>query len=112
MIIRIWRTQVDPSRMAEYEHFEQTYSLPMFHQQNGCLGVLFLCTEKDCAALSLWENEQAIEQLATSPTYQATVRQLQSTGLLRGEQSVEVFEIQGGDLEMQAIGILLRGKRK
>ena len=52
MLVRIWRTQVDPFREAEYVAFTQDYSLPMFRQQPGCFGVLFLNAPPDWGALS------------------------------------------------------------
>ena len=109
MIIRIWRTQVNASRTTEYENFAQTYSLPMFRQQEGCLGVLFLRTEKDYAALSLWDSIQVVEKLAHSSIYQETVQQLQATGLLEGQQAVEVFEVRGGFLDLQALAATYEG---
>lgn len=35
MIVRIWRTQVDSSRLSVYELFEREHSLPMFQKQAG-----------------------------------------------------------------------------
>jgi heme-degrading monooxygenase HmoA len=98
MIARIWRTQVDLTRLAEYEQFAQEQSLPMFRQQRGFLGVFFLREHQNCLVLSLWEDRIAVEALATSATYQATVRQLQATGLLLGHSLVELFEVSGGTL--------------
>ena len=95
--------------MAEYERFEQERSLAMFQKQAGFLGVLFLRAPKECAALSLWEDMGAVDALATSPTYQETVSQLRATGLLRGQQSVEIFEARGGTVRSEALVKL--GKR-
>lgn len=53
MIARLWRTQVDVTRRAEYEQFAQEQSLPMFRQQRGFLGVFFLRDHQDCLVLSL-----------------------------------------------------------
>lgn len=98
MIARLWKTQVDVTRLAEYEQFAQEQSLPMFRQQQGFLGVFFSREHQHCLVLSLWRDHTAVEALATSTTYQATVRQLQATGLLLGHQSVELFEVSGGAL--------------
>jgi heme-degrading monooxygenase HmoA len=98
MIARLWRTQVDLTRLAEYEQFAQEQSLPMFRQQQGFLGVFFSREHQHCLVLSLWKDRTAVEALATSATYQTTVRQLQATGLLLGHQSVELFEVSGGAL--------------
>ncbi len=97
MIIRIWRTRVKPSRSSEYEKFAQAHSLPMFRQQAGCLGVLFLHTPHDHAARSLWENAQAVEQLASSPPINRPFRAFRpldgskASPLLRSSKLVAVF---------------------
>jgi hypothetical protein len=96
MLVRLWRTRVDPTREAEYVSFDQDYSLPMFQQQPGCFGVLFLNTPPDWGSLSYWEDDAAIAGLASSRTYLDTVRQLESTGLLIGPPSAEVFAVHGG----------------
>ena len=96
MLVRIWRTRVDPAREAEYVGFAQEYSLAMFRQQPGCLGVLFLNAPPDWGALSYWQNDAALAALDTSPTYLETVRRLDETGLLVGPSSVEVFAVHGG----------------
>jgi hypothetical protein len=38
MIMRIWRTQVDEARAAEYERFAAQQSLPMFRAHRGSKG--------------------------------------------------------------------------
>jgi hypothetical protein len=53
MIARLWRTQVDLTRLVEYEQFAETRSLPMFRQQRGFLGVFFLREHHNCLVLSL-----------------------------------------------------------
>ena len=106
MIARLWRTQVDVTRLAEYEQFAQEKSLPMFHQQQGFLGVVFFREHQHCLVLSLWRDRPAVEALAASATYQATVRQLQATRLLLGHQSVELFEVSGSALFPAALSQL------
>jgi heme-degrading monooxygenase HmoA len=98
VLARIWRTGVDATRLAEYGEFERNRSLPMFRQQSGFLGVLFLREANDrAAALTLWRDEEAIQALEASPLYNLTVEALLATGLLRGEQTVEVFEVRDGE---------------
>lgn len=107
MIIRIWRTEIERAQMAKYEQFAQERSLPMFHQQQGFLGVLFLGMQKDRAVLTIWRDLPAVEALAHSSTYQETAAQLNATGLLIGQTSLEVFEAQGGSLDLQALAHVL-----
>lgn len=103
MIVRIWRTDVDPERVEEYERFAQEHSLPMFKQQQGFLGALFLRSEEGFAVQTLWQDMAAVDALAQSDSYQQTVHRLQDTSLLRGEQTVEVFEQSGGALAFEAL---------
>jgi heme-degrading monooxygenase HmoA len=98
VIIRIWRTAIDAQREDEYRRFEEEQSLAMFRQQPGFLGVLFLRSEVDAAALTIWESREHVDRLADAPSYVATVERLQQTGLLCGEQSIEVFDLVAGDL--------------
>ena len=108
MIVRIWRTQLDNSRMNEFERFERERSLPMFRQQEGFLGVIFLRSQGECAALSLWEDLESVEKLSKS--YRETVQLLESTNLLQGSQSIEVFEERGGIVLMDAMRMAFGGE--
>ena len=99
MIVRTWQTAIDPDRVEEFEAFANTYSLPMFQLQPGCLGVLFSRDGWKTTTLSFWEDQASIDQLETSTTYQETVRRILETKLLRGEQSVMVYPIFGGYLD-------------
>jgi heme-degrading monooxygenase HmoA len=99
MVARIWRTGVNPERFEEYERFARGRSLPMFREQRGFIGVLFMRDEEDRAAvLTLWEDEKAVEELEASPLYRQTVEAIVSSGLLAKEQSVEVFEVLNGQV--------------
>lgn len=103
MPVRTWRVKIHPERINELENFAHTYSLPMFQKQVGCLGVLFTRKGSDCATISVWENAEAIERLKSSSTYRETVRQIEATGMLEGEQSVEVLQSFGGFLNPNKI---------
>ena len=99
MVARIWRTGVKPELFEEYERFARERSLPMFREQRGFIGVLFMREGEDRAAvLTLWEDEKALEELETSPLYRQTVEIILDTGLLAKEQTVEVFEVHGGQV--------------
>ena len=99
MVARIWRTGVKPERIDEYERLAHERSLPMFLEQRGFIGVLFMREEEDRAAvLTLWEDKKAVEELEASPLYRQTVEIILGSGLLAKEQSVEVFEVHGGQV--------------
>ena len=97
MVARIWRTGVKPERFEEYERFARERSLPMFREQRGFIGVLFMREKADRAAvLTLWEDEKEVEDLEVSPLYRQTVEAILGSGLLAREQSVELFKVHGG----------------
>lgn len=99
MIARIWRTGVNPERFEDYHRFAHQRSLPMFRDQSGLVGVLFLRERADRAAvLTLWEDEAAVDEMEDSELYQQTVDDILSGGFLTGDQSVEVFDVHGGDV--------------
>lgn len=104
MIVRTWQTAIDPDRVDEFEAFVNTYSLPMFKLQPGCLGVLVSRDGRMTTTLSLWEDRASIDQLDTSTTYQETVERILATELLRGEQTVKIYPVFGGYLDLEAIG--------
>jgi hypothetical protein len=107
VIVRSWHTQVNPERIAEYEQFTQTISLPMFRQQEGCVGGFFFRIEKMCHVLTLWDSMASIDKLAHSPTYHATVERLEATGMLRGKQPLLYYESHGGFIDPQRLSELL-----
>jgi heme-degrading monooxygenase HmoA len=101
---------VKPERFEEYERFAQERSLPMFREQRGFIGVLFLREEADRAAvLTLWEDEQAVEELEASSAYRQTVEAILGSGFLSKEQSVEVFEVHGGQVSVAELAARLAG---
>ena len=103
MIIRLWTTRVDKSRIAEYEENEKNRSTPMFRQQPGCLGVLFLRSGDNCFALTFWKDLESVERLKTSQSYIEASAFYSDSGMLLGEPSLQVFEVKGGFLESEAI---------
>jgi ATP/maltotriose-dependent transcriptional regulator MalT len=73
-------------------------------KQPGLLGVLFLREAEDQAAsITIWEDRGTVEALESSPSYRRTVRKLAESGLLVREQSVEIFEVAGGALRLEAL---------
>ena len=104
MIVRVWRAKIDPARLDEYQRFEQERCLQMLRKQPGLLGVLFLRQAEDRAALlTIWEDAGAVEALQSSPSYRETTHELAESALLAGSESVEVFEVEGGDLRPEPL---------
>jgi heme-degrading monooxygenase HmoA len=98
VIVRIWRTGIDPTRAGEYERFAEERSLPMFRAQPGFRGVLFTtAADGGRAVVSFWETERAVELLDRSESYRETASALGSSGILRGQQTVEVLIAHGGE---------------
>ena len=98
LIVRIWRTRVDPTRLKGSEVFAERHSLPMFRAPRGFLGVVFAGVGSERAVISLWEDAEAVAALDSSPSYRDTVARISATGFLVGSASVEVFAVHGGDL--------------
>jgi|HubBroStandDraft_5_1064220.scaffolds.fasta_scaffold360309_1 hypothetical protein len=103
MIVRLWTTRVDKTRIAEYEENERKRSTPMFRIQTGCLGTLFLRSGDNCFALSFWKDLESVERLKTSQSYLEASAFYSSSGMLLGEPSLQVFEVKGGFLDADAI---------
>jgi heme-degrading monooxygenase HmoA len=102
--LRIWRAKIALARREEYLRFERERCLPMLRRQPGFLGVLFVRQGEDRAAsLTIWEDIGAVGPLASSPSYRRTARELEEGDLLAGEQSEEVFEVEGGNLRPEAL---------
>ena len=104
MIIRLWRAAIVPARMEEHRHFERERYMPMLRKQPGFLGVLFLrYAGYHASSLTIWEDEGAVEALQSSPSYREIARELSESGQLAGDRSVEVFEVEGGDLRPEPL---------
>jgi heme-degrading monooxygenase HmoA len=102
MVVRIWRTEIDTTRAEEYREFARSRSLPMFRAQPGFAGVLFAGQGSERVVITLWRDLAAAEALERSETYNATVAEIQATGFLRGDSSVEVLEVEGVFLSDEA----------
>lgn len=74
--------------------------------------MLFLGMQKDRAVLTIWRDLPSVEALAHSSTYQETSAQLNATGLLVGQTSVEVFEVQEGFLDLQTLAHVLENTNR
>ena len=104
VILRVWRAKIVPARVEEYRRFERERYMPMLRKQPSLLGVLSLRQAEDHAAsLTIWEDAGAVEALQSSPSYRETVHELAEGGLLAGDQSAEVLEVEGGDLRPEAL---------
>jgi heme-degrading monooxygenase HmoA len=93
VVVRMWRTQIDPLRAHEYERFALEQSLPMFRGQRGFVGVLFERRGSHCAVVTLWADMSAADGLEQSPTYRPTVERRLARGRPTGDSEVERFEV-------------------
>ena len=91
MIVRMWRTQVEASRIDEYEQFAREVSLPMFRAQPGYAGAIMGRDGTDCVVVTLWCSERDVAALETSPFYRSTVQQILARGFLMGEQVTTAY---------------------
>jgi len=98
MIVRTWRTRIDTSRLDEFDTFVRERSAPMFHRQQGLLGVLYAREGEEWLTLTLWRDAAAAKELGSSPSYLAAVEELVGSGMLIGEPVTETFELEGSVL--------------
>jgi heme-degrading monooxygenase HmoA len=104
VILRVWRARINPARIEEYRRFEAERCLPMLRRQPGFLAGLFVRQAGDHAAsLTIWEDRGSVEAVESSPSYRRVVRELAGSDLLDGDQSLEVLEVEGGDLRPEAL---------
>jgi heme-degrading monooxygenase HmoA len=104
VILRVWRAKLNPRRLEGYRRFERERCLTMLRKQPGLLGVLLLRQAEDHAlSLTIWEDAGAVEALESSPSYRETTHELAESALLAGDESVEILEVEGGDLRPEAL---------
>ena len=65
----------------------------MFESLAGCMGHLFARRDDTYLTISMWVGRHAIRAAEESEIYSKTVADIMATGVLRGRQTVEVFEI-------------------
>jgi heme-degrading monooxygenase HmoA len=112
MIMRVWTTAVVVGREADYLKFAQERSALMFLSQPGCLGVLFLKgVDEKHAVCSFWKSDADIALLEISSTYRSTVSDLLSTGILAGEATVQLYDVEGGVLQSFDFSTALERKK-
>ena len=104
MIVRIWRTHVGQARAGDYRGFAHSRSLPMFRAQPGFAGAVFAAPWAERAVISLWRDLASAQALGHSHAYQATVAEIEATGFLQGQATVETFELEEVFLEKAAMG--------
>jgi heme-degrading monooxygenase HmoA len=108
MIVRLWTTHVADGREAEYLAFAQDRSRLMFLSQPGCLGVLFLrAIDGKHVACSFWKSSADIESLASSSSYNATASELAATGILLGQATITVYDVEGGGFNGSTFATIL-----
>jgi heme-degrading monooxygenase HmoA len=67
---------------------------------------------KTAASITIWEDRGAVEASESSPSYRRTARELAQSALLAGDESVEVLEVEGGDLRPEALARALDRTRR
>jgi heme-degrading monooxygenase HmoA len=94
---------VKSGREADFLEYATKRSLVMFLRQPGCLGVLMLRGEQGMhATCSFWSDRNAAEALADSPSYQETVAGLVALGVLVGDATITVFDVDAGGVHGDA----------
>ena len=93
MILRIWRTRFDPSRLGELQDFAESISMPMFDSLPGCVGQIHANDGSTWITQTLWESTEAISEAESSDRYRGTVAAILDLGVIVGEPTTEVFTV-------------------
>jgi heme-degrading monooxygenase HmoA len=104
MIARIWRTTIDETRADQYLDFARSRSLPMFRSQQGFVGALFARQRAERTVISLWRDLASAHALDGSPTYKATVAEIEAIGFIVGPSTIDVLEVEQILLDPAALG--------
>jgi len=96
VLVRVWTVDIKKDRIKDLEEFANTISLPMFRKQEGCLGVLFTKNSQEASTITFWDNQESINKLATSKSYQDVVKEIEESGILAGNHKSETYEEYGG----------------
>ena len=93
MIVRIWRTRFDPTRLVELQEFADSISTPMFQSMPGCAGQIHANDGSTWITQTFWETPAAIAAAEASERYRETVAAIIDTGVLVGESTTEMFTV-------------------
>jgi len=96
VLVRVWTVDIKKDKIKELELFANTISLPMFREQDACLGVLFSKNSHEALTITFWDSQESIDKLATSVSYQDVVKQIEDSGILAGNHRSETYEEYGG----------------
>jgi SAM-dependent methyltransferase/heme-degrading monooxygenase HmoA len=98
MIGRLWMTGLKVGRGSAYEAFAREVSLPMFRAQKGFLGCVMSRDEETAFVITIWEDENAVKALDSSPYYSETVAKILAADVLTAEQATRVGKVHLLDL--------------
>lgn len=101
MIARIWQTSFDRSQKQRLMDYSNRASLPILSSRPGNRGVFFYSRGDQFSVLTLWDDEHSIEQLKYDPAYERIVSGILALGVLGEEQTVELYEYEGGTVPLQ-----------
>jgi hypothetical protein len=73
-------------------NFVKKISIPMF-KKHKLKEAYFLMCDSRTKVITIWENKADIVRMENSKSYKATVAKILSSGLIEGDQSVELFDI-------------------
>jgi len=96
MIIRIWNVGISAGKAQALEKFAHNVSLPMFKSAKGCLGVFFTRDEETCSTITLWDNQDAIDELELSAAYAVVIKQIEESGILCDERHTSIYHTYDG----------------
>lgn len=98
MIVRIWRTQFDPSQKQKLLAYANEVSLPVLSSREGVRDVLFFAEGEEWITMTTWSEQTFIDRLSDDSEYQKIVSGIEQLGVLGEKQSVETFRYEGGTI--------------
>lgn len=98
MLIRLWRTSFKLTQKQRLVEYANNISLPVLSSRAGNCGVFFYSEGDQWTTMTLWEDQQSIDDLAGDPEYRQTVEGLLALNVLGDDQQTDVYELNGNSL--------------
>lgn len=98
MLTRLWTTEFDRTRESELKRFADEVSRPMFESMPGFRGHVYAASGTMWLTQTFWDSAADIDACEASTVYQSVVDQLMETGIVIGQQTTEVYSVNGWSL--------------
>lgn len=96
MLVRVWNTTYDVNQTAKLVDYANRVSLPVLSSRPGNCGVFFFSDSARWTTLTLWSNQQSIDDLEQDPEYAKIVEGIMALGILGDQHDTQVKQYEGG----------------